>query len=175
MLYSEQRPSNCRPTEVQYWWKTGWARVPVNIDFRFECRVKMTETSHNGAVLVQMAWKRKASNREIGWAGRSVVWNCRMLRRLECLEPWQKIHFIGKCKEAPGVVVIDPSVTKTRMYLLIVILNKLPFSFMKCIYFPFLCFLFILPVFGLLCVLCYGTVSVSFSFLNAMHGRHSAQ
>lgn len=60
------------------------------------------------------------------------------------------------------------------MYLLIVILNKLPFSFMKCIYFPFLCFLFILPVFGLLCVLCYGTVSVSFSFLNAMHGRHLA-
>lgn len=78
-----------------------------------------------------------------------------------------------KSKEAPGVV-IDPSVTKTRMYLLVVILNKLPFSFMNCIYFPFLCFLFILPVFGLLCVLCYGTVSVSFSFLNAMHGRHSA-
>lgn len=38
---------------------------------------------------------------------------------------------------------------------------------MKCVYiFPLLCFFspFILPVFGLLCVLCYGTVSVSFFF-----------
>lgn len=45
-----------------------------------------------------------------------------------------KVSLCWKCKEAPDV--INHSVTKTRMYLLVVILNQLPFSFMKCLYIP---------------------------------------
>lgn len=45
--------------EVQYCWKTGRARIPASIDFGFEI-------PHHGAVLVQMAWKLKESNQEIG-------------------------------------------------------------------------------------------------------------